>query len=70
MLTAPYTMFGVTKELPIQVVYQNKPVENPESWDEELWVERPEDYYALQSPQLVNKRVRVVRREDWIWAGL
>jgi hypothetical protein len=42
-------------------------------WSEEvhkpfLYVEREEDMYALQSPQLKDKRVTVVKREDFILA--
>lgn len=40
-------------------------LERETTWDEELWVELPEDWYAMQSPQLRNKRVRVVTREAW-----
>lgn len=32
-------------------------------WDDTLWVERGEDYYAMMSPQLKGKRVRIIDRE-------
>lgn len=35
-------------------------------WDTDLWVESTEDYYALGSPQLKNKRVLIVTREAWL----
>lgn len=40
----------------------------PEDYEEVLWIERGEDYYALTSPQLKNKKVLLVKREDWLRA--
>jgi hypothetical protein len=37
-------------------------------YSHELWVERGEDWYAMSSPQLRDKRVRVVKREQWLRA--
>jgi hypothetical protein len=64
---APFTIFGKTKMLPI-VVWENGGKINTDTWDTELWVERSEDWYALSSPQLKNKKVRIVTREDWLSA--
>lgn len=66
--TVPYTKFGETRLVPIRVVGPAHVSFGPPRWDAELWVERPEDMYALSSPELRNKRVLVVRREDWLKA--
>ncbi len=62
---APYTIFNQTRFCPVVVYHQNKIIDS-KTWDEELWVERGEDYYGLMSSQLVNKKVRVIKREDWL----
>jgi Tat protein secretion system quality control protein TatD with DNase activity len=62
---APYTKFNETRFCPVVVYHQNKIIDS-KSWDEELWVERGEDYYGLMSSQLVNKKVRVIDREEWL----
>jgi hypothetical protein len=62
---APYTIFNQTRLCPIVVYHQNKIIDS-KTWDEELWVERGEDYYGLMSSQLVNKKVRVINREEWL----
>ena len=36
------------------------------SWDKELWIERGEDWYALNSYKKTNKTVLIVRREDFL----
>jgi hypothetical protein len=61
-------MFGVTKMLPVIVHDQNGELPHETTWDVELWVERGEDWFALASPQLRNKKVRVVTREMWIYS--
>jgi hypothetical protein len=65
MKTAPYTIFGKTKQVPIKVVQNNETIETDE-WDEELWIEIGEDWYALESPQLKGKRVRIIERDTWL----
>ena len=60
-----YTIFGKTKKVKSEVHYKGKPI-NSDTWEETLWTERPEDFYALLSPQLKNKKTRVIRREDWV----
>jgi hypothetical protein len=65
MKTAPYTIFGKTKQVPIRVVQNNETIETDE-WDENLWIKRGEDWYALGSPQLKGKRVKIIEREVWL----
>ena len=65
MKTAPYTIFGKTKEVPIKVWQNNKQIDS-ETWDIDLWVERGEDWYALMSKELVNKKVRIIERSVWL----
>jgi len=63
---APYSMFGKTKMVPVRVYVDAIFVDSTPEWDEELWVERGEDWYAVAC--MKGKRVRVVTREDWIRA--
>lgn len=65
MKTAKYTMFGKTKQVPIKVWQNNKQIES-DTWDADLWVERGEDWYALMSKELVNKKVRIIERSVWL----
>lgn len=60
------TFFGKTK----MVRADPHNMSTSETPEEILWVERGEDMYALMSPQLKNKKVAVVRREDWIMAKI
>jgi len=62
----PYTIFGVTKNIPVKVWCNGKIDDTAEEWDEELWIERGEDWYALSSSGLKDKRVRIVERELWL----
>ena len=65
-MKAPYTKFGITKNLPVNLVQDGKEVTGKwMAWDEELFVEREEDFYALLSRQLKGKIVRVVTKRDW-----
>jgi len=64
-MNAPHTEFGKTKLCPV-VVYQNGNKINSDEWDDTLWIERGEDWYAFSSPDLKNKRVRVIEREIWL----
>ena len=63
--TAPYTAFGKTKQVPI-VVYRNNKIEKDVCfWDDELWIERSEDWYALMSyPK--SSFIRIIERNIWI----
>ena len=62
----PYTMFGRTKNIPVVVWYNGKIDNTFVEWDEELWIERPEDWYALIP--LKDKRVRIIERRVWLLA--
>jgi hypothetical protein len=64
MNKAPYTAFGVTKMVPVVVWFNNKQIDS-DWWTEDLWVERAEDWYALMSSQLKEKRVRVIDADVW-----
>jgi hypothetical protein len=65
-MNKPYTIFNETRSVPVKVWYQNKLQPNLFEWDETLWIERPEDWYALMSSGLRNKRVRIIEREIWL----
>lgn len=60
------TKFGKTRTVNVESIYNMSEDETP---DEILWVERSEDYYALISPQLKDKKVAVVSRSEWLRAG-
>jgi hypothetical protein len=66
MMNKPYTIFNETKSIPVKVYYQSTYQPEMTEWDAELWVERGEDWYALLSPQLRDKRVRVIERDIWL----
>lgn len=65
-MKAPCTKFGQTRILPVVVYLNSKQLKEVFEWDEELWVERPEDWYALMSESLKCKRVRVIDRDEWL----
>jgi len=50
------------------VTYTNNKQDKPskKSWDDTLWIERGEDWYALSYYKRNNKTVRIVTREDWL----
>lgn len=60
-----HTAFGKTRW--VEATFHN--MEPGHDYDKVLWVERAEDYYALMSPQLKDKRVAIVERNDWLRAG-
>lgn len=62
-----YNMFGKTKLVSLDT-YTNGKQDNPakSKWDETLWIERGEDWYALSS--YGKKTVLIVRREDFLGA--
>lgn len=66
---SPYTQFGKTKNVKVVVFLNNKIIESKE-WDYELWIERPEEMYGLMSDIYKNKRVRVIKREEWLKAKI
>lgn len=69
MSTAPYTAFGKTRMVEVEVYQDGKPMLDADQWDKTIWIERGEDWYALDSPQLRGKRVRIVTRQAWLRAG-
>ena len=56
------TLFNTTKE--VEVVLHN--MEESDTYDEILWVERVEDWYALLSYQLKDKKVAVITKSNWM----
>jgi len=64
-MNTEYSIFGRTATVPLVVYLQNKKIDS-DSWDETLWIERGEDWYALMSSGLKNKKVRVIQRDIWI----
>lgn len=67
-MKAYYEMFGMKKLLPVIVYYGGHQVDPSNGWEETLWIEREEDWYALGSIQLKTKRVRVMTKEEWLSA--
>jgi hypothetical protein len=64
-----FTAFGKTKLVPHRTFTNNKEDVPPkETWDDELWIERGEDWYGLMYYARKKKVVLVVEREDWIRA--
>lgn len=61
-MKAPYHKFKETRLVEVRVMVDGHYTEDTE-WDDTLWVERGEDYYAMMSPQLKGKRVRIIDRE-------
>ena len=67
---APHSMFSETRNVKVQIYVDGKTIDDGGDWDTELWVERGEDWYALGSPQLRDKRVRIIERKDWLAAAV
>lgn len=61
----PFSMFGITKLVPLNV-YRNGLKVDSEDYEKTLWVERGEDWYSFGSPEFHNKNVLVVERGDWL----
>lgn len=59
-----YTKFGKSALVEVEQWHNT----TPGDYEIVLWVERGEDYYALMSPQLKDKKVAVVHRRDWLKA--
>lgn len=66
-MTIKATFFGKTLPVKTSQLHNMKEGDTP---DEILWIERPEDYYALMSPALKDKKVACVERQDWLDAQL
>lgn len=62
----PVELFGKTKNVRYYFVQNGENLKDTtDDWDETLYIERPEDFYALMSPQLRRKKVRVVALNDF-----
>lgn len=57
-----YKAFGKTKRVEVSHVHN---MDWGDTADEVMFVCRPEDMYALISPQLKDKKVAVVTSKDW-----
>lgn len=56
------TKFGKTKK--VKATLHNMTAgETPEQI---LWIERPEDYYAMMNAAYAAKKTAIVTREDWL----
>ena len=64
-MNAPYTMFGKTVMLPVKIYLNGKRIDNTTEWDEEFWIERDEEWYALGSLQFKNRKVRVIEGKEF-----
>ncbi len=64
-MKAPYTIFGQTKQVEVIVYKNNEKIESTD-WDEDYWIEIPEDWYGLMSSQFKDKKVRIITREEWL----
>jgi hypothetical protein len=65
-MKAPYKAFGQTRLVEVEVHTNADGKIEATEWDDELWIERGEDWYAMMSSQLRNKRVRIICREEWL----
>lgn len=67
MIKLPFTMFGQTKNVRL-ITHTKGKNDNPpkRKWSKTLWIERPEDEYALMSDEYKNITVRLVYRNDWV----
>lgn len=70
MDTIVLSKFGQTRQVKARMFLNNEEIEATGRYDEVLWVERSEDWYALQSPQLKQKLIAVVTRDDWLSADI
>lgn len=64
-MKAYYEMFGKKKLLPVIVYLGGHQVDPEDGWEETLWIERNEDWYALMSQTLKAKRVRIMTKQEW-----
>jgi hypothetical protein len=62
----PFTMFGKTKNIACKVYKNGRLLPGEREYDLSLWIERPDDWYAFSSYPYKDRRVRVVRREEWL----
>ena len=62
MVKKPYRLHNENRLVPVKVMINGEYTEDNE-WDETLWIERGEDWYALANSFYENKRIRIVDRE-------
>jgi hypothetical protein len=62
IMKKPYSQFNETRLVEVKIMVNGHYTDDTE-WDETLWVERGEDYYAMMHPQYKDKRVRIIDRE-------
>jgi len=65
---APYKLFGKEIMMPI-VTYTNEKKDEPPkmSWDDEIFIDRAEDWYSLMYYAREKKTVRVITRNEYIF---
>lgn len=51
-MNAPHTESGKTKLVPVKIWHNGKEIESKD-WDEVLWIERGEDWYALSNSRMM-----------------
>ena len=68
MNTAPYTIFGKTADVKVEIYVDAKYVDDSPRWEKDLWVEQGEDWYAFSNTDFKGKRVRVIKRDEWLRA--
>lgn len=61
----PYTVGEDTRLVELVVFQRGKRVECYE-WDEDLWIESATDMFALTSPKMQDKRVRIIDSKKWM----
>lgn len=57
--TVIYEQFGKKARVPLNVYLNGKRIDS-EEWDVDFWVERPEEWYGLNSPSFKDKRILVI----------
>jgi hypothetical protein len=62
--SAPYRHLGELRNTPYVVYLNNRRIDS-EDWDETLFMETSDDLYVLGSQSYKDKRVRLVRKDDW-----
>lgn len=68
MNTAPYSIFGKIADVKVEIYVDANYIDDIPKWDKELWVERGEDWYAFANTDFKGKRVRVIKRDEWLRA--
>lgn len=66
MNTSPYSIFGKTADVKVEIYVDANYIDDIPKWDKELWVERGEDWYAFANTDFKGKRV--IKRDEWLRA--